>query len=171
MTANGRRRRHGIVLLSLLVAWGCGERQAEEPAGAGEAASTEGAAAAADASGLTAAELENGIGPVSEVELGPLDPALAAQGEQEFINMCSSCHHLGDRYVGPPLAGVLQRRTPEFVMNMILNPQEMVERHPEVKAMLGEYYTPMPNLGLDEGRARAIVEYLRQAEAAPTPAP
>ena len=166
MTANGRRLRHFALLLPMLAAAGCGERQAEQPASGAEA---EGAAAAADASGLTAEELENGIGPVREVELGPLDPALAAQGEQEFTNMCSSCHHLGDRYVGPPLAGVLQRRTPEFVMNMILNPQEMVDRHPGVKAMLGEYYTPMPNLGLDETRARAIVEYLRQAEAAPAP--
>jgi mono/diheme cytochrome c family protein len=167
MAAKGRRLRHFTLLLPLLAAVGCGERQAEEPASGGEAASAEGAAA--DASGLTTEELENGIGPVREVALGPLDPALAAQGEQEFTNMCSSCHHLGDRYVGPPLAGVLQRRTPEFVMNMILNPQEMVERHPEVRAMLGEYYTPMPNLGLDETRARAIVEYLREAEAPPAP--
>jgi cytochrome c1 len=46
-------------------------------------------------------------------------------------------------------------------MNMILNPQEMVERHPVAKQLLAEHMTYMPNQGLTEEQARQVLEYLR----------
>ena len=49
-------------------------------------------------------------------------------------------------------------------MNMMLNPTEMVEKHPEVKGMLAEFLTPMPNQNLTEDDARAVLEYIRQVE-------
>ena len=47
-------------------------------------------------------------------------------------------------------------------MNMILNPEEMVQRHPEAKAMLAEYIAPMANQSLTQEEARAILEYIRR---------
>jgi hypothetical protein len=44
---------------------------------------------------------------------------------------------------------------------MILNPDEMVKKHPEVKAMLAEFYVPMTFQNVTEDDARAILEYLR----------
>jgi hypothetical protein len=66
-----------------------------------------------------------------------------------------------DRYVGPALGTVLSKRTPVYVMNMMLNPEEMVKKHPEAQAMLAQFMTPMPNQNLTEDDARAVLEYLR----------
>ena len=63
--------------------------------------------------------------------------------------------------MGPPLGGITEKVTPDFAMNMILNPQEMYTRHPVVKKLLGEYMTQMPNQGLTQEQAREVVEYLR----------
>lgn len=120
---------------------------------------------------LTPFELENGIGPVKEkVELGKLDPALAATGKALFEGKCSMCHKMDTTYVGPSLGEVTIRRTPAYLMNMILNPQEMVERHPIAKQLLAERMTFMANQNITADEARALVEYLRtQAKGSPKP--
>jgi cytochrome c1 len=115
--------------------------------------------------GSSAEELAKGIGPVREVVLGPVDPALAAQGQATFDMKCTSCHKLEERYVGPPLGSVLERRTPEFVMNMMLNPNEMTQKHPVIRELVGEYMLAMPFQDLTEAEARAILEYLRTVQA------
>lgn len=142
------------VLLILAWATGCG-------GGSGEGTSTTNSAS----DGLTAEQLEKGIGPVSSVELKEIDPALAARGEEIFTVKCTACHKFDERYVGPPLGDVLDRRTPEFIMNMMLNSDEMVKSHPSVKELLAQYMTPMPNQQLTEQDARAVLEYFRQVKA------
>jgi cytochrome c len=120
------------------------------------------AASDQDASGLSAFELENGIGPVKDrVVLGALDPGLAAKGKEAFEAKCTACHKLGEKYVGPALGEVTTRRTPAYLMNMILNPMEMVQRHPVAKKLLAEHMTFMANQGLTVDEARSVVEYLR----------
>lgn len=113
---------------------------------------------------LSDVELEQGIGPIRDLTLGPIDPALAEEGEATFTLKCSACHKLEERYVAPPLGDVLSRRRPEFVMNMMLNANEMVQRHPEVRKLLAEYFTPMTVQITDEAEARAVLEYLRSAQ-------
>ncbi len=113
---------------------------------------------------LTAVELEQGIGPVRDLNLEGVDPALAEAGEAAFTQKCSACHKVEERYVGPRLGTVLSRRRPEFVMNMVLNANEMVKRHPVVKELLGQFYTPMPVQVTDPDEARAILEYLRSVQ-------
>ena len=115
-----------------------------------------------DQGGLSAFELEHGIGPVTEVVvLGPVDEGLAATGHEVFEAKCTACHKLGEKYVGPALGEVTTRRSPAYVMNMILNPMEMVERHPVAKQLLAEHMTFMANQGLTVEEARAVLEYLR----------
>lgn len=143
---------------------GCG---GGEP-GSGSSGSSEapGPGSAEPASELTDWQMENGIGPMTEpLELGAIDPALAGKGEEIFNLKCAACHKLDERYVAPPLRDVTARRTPEFVMNMMLNPLEMTQRHPVTRELLGEYFTPMTPQGLTEGDARALLEYLRKAYA------
>ncbi|HEX9660469.1 MAG TPA: cytochrome c, partial [Rhodothermales bacterium] len=91
---------------------------------------------------------------------------LVAQGQAAFELKCSACHKVDSRYVGPALGDILTRRSPEFVMNMILNPEGMLAEHPEAKKLLAEYMTPMANQNLTEAEARSIVEYLRTLETA-----
>jgi cytochrome c len=116
----------------------------------------------ASESGLSSFELEHGIGPVTQpVSLGEVDAERRARGKDIFETKCESCHRLDNRLVGPALGDVLDRRSPEFVMNFILNPQEMIEKHPEGKKMLAEYMLVMPFQNVAEDEALDIVEYLR----------
>jgi mono/diheme cytochrome c family protein len=143
-------------VLSLLLL-GCGG-QPEQPA--------------VDTGGLSQDEFENGIGPVKEaVTLGAIDPALAEKGKTVFEQKCLSCHKLGEKFIGPDLSQVLSRRTPRYVLNMILNPDEMTKRHPVAKKLLAEYLAPMAQQNLTQDEARAVLEHIRsygsQATAAP----
>lgn len=128
----------------------------------GDAAGGAGAASTSGGSELTAEQLEKGIGPITSIALpAEIDADLVAQGEEIFTLKCSACHRLEMRYVAPQLGGVLERRTPEYVMNMILNPAEMVEKHPEVRKLLAEFAVPMPAQNVTEAEARAVLEYIR----------
>lgn len=113
-------------------------------------------------SGLSAWELENGFGPVKKkLNLGPLDLTMAKEGEKIFESKCATCHKLDERYTGPAQRNVLQRVTPEFFMNTVLNPDENLEKHPHSKKMLAEYMTKMTNQNVNLKDARALLEYFR----------
>ena len=64
--------------------------------------------------------------------------------------------------LAPPLGEVLSNRRPEFVMNMILNPNGMLKEDPIAIALYEEYNNAiMLNQNLSEEEARALAEYLR----------
>lgn len=107
------------------------------------------------------AEGDKGVGPVSSLKLEALDAGLAAKGKATFGAKCSACHKMDERYVGPPLKDVTKRRTPEWVMNMILNPAEMLEKNDTAKELLGEFMVPMTFQNVSQEEARAILEYFR----------
>jgi len=103
-----------------------------------------------------------GIGPISSVTLGEIDPALAAEGEVVFKAKCTACHKLSKKFVGPALKGVTQRRSSEWIMNMAMNPEEMIQKDPIAMKLLVEYNgAPMANQNITEIEARAILEYFR----------
>jgi len=115
--------------------------------------------------GLTPYQLKNGIGPITtRVFYEAIDTAMVARGKATFDVKCVACHKVEARLVGPPLENVTKRRSPEFIMNMILNPEGMVKQHPEVKAMLATYYVPMTFQNVTQQDARDILEYLRTQE-------
>ena len=103
-----------------------------------------------------------GIGPISSVELGEVDAEMAAAGEAVYNQMCTACHKAEVKYIGPSPKGILDRRTPEWVMNMILNPEEMIQKDPTAKKLLAEFNgAPMANQNLTEEQARQVLEYFR----------
>ena len=113
-------------------------------------------------SGLSDWELENGFGPVKKkLNLGPIDKQMAAEGEKIFESKCATCHKLDERYTGPAQRNVLQRVTPEFFMNTVLNPDENLQKHPHSQKMLAEYMTKMTNQNVTIKDARALLEYFR----------
>ena len=136
------------------------------------AAAPAGGTVAAPASDLTAWQLANGVGPITEATvLEAMDKDDVAEGKKRFEQVCASCHKADARYVGPALGGVVGRRTPAYVMNMILAPDTMVARHPEAKALFGSFMLQMPKLGLTPEQAQEVMEYLRTLPAPPaTPA-
>lgn len=151
-----------LALLPALALGACGGDAPAEDASASTPST--GPAAASAASSLTPVELEQGLGPIRDLELAEVDPALTEEGETAFTTKCSACHKIGERYVGPDLGEVLSRRRPEFVMNMMLNASEMVQKHPVIKELLAQFYTPMPVQVTDHDEARAILEYLRSVQ-------
>jgi len=116
-------------------------------------------------------ELLHGYGPIKEVvQVGPLDTVMALKGLPIFETKCATCHRLDERYTGPPLRGVTVYRSPTFIMNQILDPAQNVANHPDMQAMLAQYYTYMTNQNVTREDARILVEYLRwEAGRAPKP--
>lgn len=104
---------------------------------------------------------DKGVGPITSITLGEIDQKMADEGKAIFLAKCSACHKISKRVVGPALVGVTTRRTPEWIMNMILNPEKMVAENPTAKALLAEYLAPMANQNLTESEARLILEYFR----------
>jgi mono/diheme cytochrome c family protein len=106
---------------------------------------------------------DKGIGPITSITLAPeINQPMAAQGEDVYKKMCTACHRADKKFIGPSPTGILERRTPEWVMNMILNPEEMAQKDPLAKALLVEFNgAPMANQNLSEEEARAVLEYFR----------
>lgn len=104
-----------------------------------------------------------GIGPISNVALpAEIDEQMALRGEEVFEAKCTACHEFDNKYVGPSLAGVTNSREPEWIMNMILNPEEMTKKDPIAKALFEEYLTQMTFQDVTEEDARAMLEYFRK---------
>jgi mono/diheme cytochrome c family protein len=102
-----------------------------------------------------------GVGPIDNLELDPIDAQLVARGKEVFENNCTACHLPYKEKIGPALVGITERRTPEWIMNMVLNPVEMVKTDPICLGLLAKYNTVMADQNLDREEARAILEYFR----------
>ncbi len=104
-----------------------------------------------------------GVGPIKSVSLAAeVDQTMAAHGADVYKKMCTACHRTNKKFIGPPPTGILERRTPEWIMNMILDPEQMVKEDPLAKELLMEFNgSPMANQGLSEKDARAVLEYFR----------
>ncbi len=108
--------------------------------------------------------LENkGIGPIDSIALSEnIDVDLAGIGEKLYTQKCIACHKVGSTFIGPPPNGILERRTPEWVMNMILNPEEMLQKDSLAKALFMEFDGQlMTNQQVTVDEARAMLEYFR----------
>ena len=119
--------------------------------------------------GCSSKNEELGIGPVKEVKLGEIDKQLVDKGKQIFRTKCLSCHRFDSRLVGPPLRGITQRRKPEWIMNMILNPQQMTQENKAAKELFAQYLIQMTFQDVSQDDARAILEYFRAVDANQVP--
>ncbi|WP_350286544.1 cytochrome c [uncultured Croceitalea sp.] len=109
-------------------------------------------------------DLDNkGVGPIKDMTFAnEVNAEMAARGEAKYAAICTACHMAEQRMIGPALKGVYERRSPEWVMNMILNPDGMLKEDPIAKALLKEYNNAiMLNQNLTEDEARDVAEYLR----------
>ena len=104
-----------------------------------------------------------GIGPVKDLKLpDEINSEMVSIGKELFDTKCISCHIAEKNLVGPAPKGILERRSPEWVMNMIINPTEMLEKDDFAKELLAEFNgVPMINERITEEEARAMLEYFR----------
>lgn len=95
------------------------------------------------------------------------------EGKGLFEQKCASCHTIGGgKRVGPDLNGVTERRPQEWLLRFIIEPDKMIAGKDPVAVRLYEEYNriAMPNLGLKDSEARALIDYLRSASTAVAPA-
>jgi len=104
-----------------------------------------------------------GVVPIESLALSAeIDQAMAARGKDVYDRMCTACHRVDKKFIGPAPKGLLKRRSPEWIMNMMLDPEGMVKNDPLAKALLIEFNgSPMANQNLTEDEARAVLEYFR----------
>lgn len=160
---------HLMVSLFILLATGCGQEKKEKKAFKYESKQSQQKKETATTPAVSATDAipidmtNKGIGPVKSMSLtSEIDQNLATEGAAVFKNMCTACHKVDKKFIGPSLAGVLERRAPEWVMNMMLNPEEMTKKDPIARQLLmAANGAPMANQNLTEEQARAILEYLR----------
>jgi mono/diheme cytochrome c family protein len=100
----------------------------------------------------------------------PLDTALVRVGARIYQERCVACHKLDAGIaVGPNLHDVTDRREPEWIRGMVLNPDSMLRTDSLARALLREYRVPMIDPGIGEPEFRAVLEFLRaQAPAGPS---
>lgn len=104
---------------------------------------------------------DKGIGPITTVTLGNINEEMAMQGKGIFDGKCLTCHRADADGAGPKLKDITKKRTPEWIMNIILNPQEMILKNATAKKVSEKYKMHMSSYGLTEQDARAVLEYLR----------
>ena len=104
-----------------------------------------------------------GIGPIETVDFSnPIDLEMVTLGENAFKQKCMACHMANRKLIGPAMSGIYERRSPEWVINLLLNPTQMLKEDPVANALLKEYNNVMMlNQNLTQDEARAIAEYLR----------
>ncbi|MEP2936112.1 MAG: cytochrome c [Gilvibacter sp.] len=154
------------LLCSLLVSCGGGEEKKEKEQikiGSSKTETKKTEAAVTEKASTKIDLVNKGVGPVSSVDLpDTIDDAMASAGAEVFKTKCTACHKIGKKFIGPAPNGLLERRTPEWIMNMILDPEGMVKNDPLAKELLIEFNgSPMANQSLTEEEARSILEYFR----------
>lgn len=160
-----------VVILSTLIGLfviSCGGK--EEAPSSSSSTDTEQTAPKLDAPEVSAASddpMQNkGIGPVKHLEIpDTIDEEMAAAGKVIYEAKCTACHKPAEKFIGPAPKGLLDRRSPEWAMNMILNPEEMTAKDPIARQLLMEFNgAPMANQNLTEEEARQVLEYIRTIE-------
>ena len=108
-------------------------------------------------------ETNYGVGPISEFSLpAEIDNSMAEAGKVVYDAKCTACHKPDKSFIGPAPKGIMERRTPAWVMNMIMDPEGMIAKDPIAKQLLIKFNgAPMANQNLTEEEARAVLEYFR----------
>lgn len=101
----------------------------------------------------------------------PMDESKTAQGEQLFQKKgCSACHAFGRKLNCPDLKGVTSRRTAEWMENQILHPEIMIKEDPISRQLFTQFALQIPNQGLTQDEARAVIEFFKKKDREPAAA-
>jgi len=138
------------IIAALFAITACGGGESAPPGTSGPAPTSE--------SGKSTAALIK----ASDITLGDIDQGMAEKGRSIYDVKCQACHSLGpNRVVGPGWKGLFERRKPEWIMNMMLNIDVMLETDEEAQRQLEECLVRMPNQGLSKDEGRQVLEFIR----------
>lgn len=104
----------------------------------------------------------SGLITAADITLGEIDAKMVEAGKGIYELKCQACHSLGaNRVVGPGWKGLAERRKPEWIMNMMLTPDVMLDTDPEAQKQLEECLVRMPNQSLSKDDGRHVLEFIR----------
>lgn len=91
-----------------------------------------------------------------------VDAEQIERGAQVFETRgCAACHTIGAGIrAGPDLAGLGDRRDPDWILAMIRRPDSMLAGDPVARELGFEYGATMPRVGIEAGDARALAAFL-----------
>lgn len=159
-----------VAILTLVACGGKEEKKEDSSIKIGQSPATEAAvekttSTDSDVPASKRIDLTNkGVGPITgTITLGEeIDQDMVAKGKEVYQANCTACHKIDKKFIGPPPTGIMERRTPEWIMNMIMDPEGMVKNDPLARDLLIEFNgSPMANQGISEEEARQMVEYFR----------
>ena len=62
-----------------------------------------------------------GVGQIKDLPLPEtIDQEMVTRGKAIFETNCSACHKVDKRFIGPSPKGIMERRSPEWIMNIII---------------------------------------------------
>lgn len=95
----------------------------------------------------------------------PLFAEGSDEGEKLFQSNCMSCHSIGGgNGIGPDLMNVTNNRDEEWLKQMILDPQALVDSGDETALKLVEEYEMiMPTIEQSEAEVAYLIAYLKDA--------
>ena len=102
-----------------------------------------------------------GIGPITQLKLPVINDSLMQVGQQLFKDKCAECHTMEYKNSGPDISDILAVRKPEWVMNFLLNKEEMLLRDSLSIYTRKKYEVACGSITPKEQEAREILEYLR----------
>ncbi len=95
----------------------------------------------------------------------------ATKGKELFTTNCTACHQLESKLIGPALKGIGDKRSEDYIINMVHNPTEWVMTNADAKKVFEEYnkvpMTPFPQLSNDD--IKNIIAYTKVGDAGVAP--
>ncbi|MFP4369753.1 MAG: c-type cytochrome [Candidatus Kapaibacterium sp.] len=98
---------------------------------------------------------------VENVDLGEMTDEKINRGEEIFNQKCKTCHQIDNDLIGPSLKNVTERRSPEFIISMIMDPEAMAENNEKVKQMRQKYNIVMTYQDVNIEDAKNLYFYLK----------
>jgi hypothetical protein len=90
----------------------------------------------------------------------------AAAGAILFNHKCSMCHRLTEEVItGPGLKHTTQKHHPSWILNLLTNTSEMLNKDPYLSKSAEVYQSRMPDLQINDEEAKSILEFLRTNDA------
>lgn len=90
------------------------------------------------------------------------------EGKSIFIARCASCHHVNQTLTGPPLKGVEQRRSLEWITRFVQSSQTQIKKGDKDAVAVFQQFNGviMPDQSdLSAGDIRNIVAYIKEEAA------
>ena len=111
------------------------------------------------------------------ISLGLIGLALAQsedKGKTLFQQRCAACHKLEQKLIGPPLAGISQRREKSWFAQFVLNSQALIQAGDKAAVEVYEAYNKQvmpPHPDLSQEDIEALWAYLNVSTSASTSGP